>query len=103
MICGLYCNSSQKNSGLNFIISDAVQGNITLNLKDVTWQQALDIILKTHALASRRMGNVIFISTIEEISTNETKQLQSEEAVANLAPLQSAFIRLKYTSAGSMA
>lgn len=92
-----------KNSGLNFIIGDAVKGNITLNIKDVTWKQALDIILKTRALASRRMGNVIFISTLEEITSNETKQFKSTEALANLAPLKSVLIHLKYTNAANLA
>src|SRR5688572_20862767 len=57
-----------KNSGLNFVISDSIKGNVTLNLKDVTWQQALDIVMKSHGLTSRRSGNVIYVSTIEEIT-----------------------------------
>ncbi|MFZ2315051.1 MAG: type IV pilus secretin PilQ [Gammaproteobacteria bacterium] len=92
-----------KSSGRNFIIGDAVKGTVTLSLEDVTWRQALNIVLKTHALASRQVGNVIFISTIEEITNNETKQLQSEETIANLAPLQSRLLRLKYTNAADMA
>lgn len=92
-----------KNSGLNFIIGDAVKGNITLNLKNVTWQEALNIILKTHGLASRKLDNVIFISTIDEITSNESKQLLSAETLANLAPLRTALIRLKYTNAASLA
>lgn len=92
-----------QNSGLNFIISDAVKGNITLNLKNITWRSALNIIVKTHALAVRQVGNVIFISTIEEITTNESKQLQADETLANLAPLQSILIHLKYTSAANVA
>jgi len=92
-----------KQSGLNFIISDAVKGNITLNLKNVTWQEALKIVLKTQALASRRVGNVIYISTVEQITSNETKELKSDEALANLAPLKSELIRLKYTNAADLA
>lgn len=92
-----------KSSGLNFIISDAVKGNTTLNLKDVTWQQALDIVLKSHGLDSRRIGNVIIISTIEDITTNEAKQLQSNETISNLAPLTSSIIHLKYTNATDLA
>ena len=92
-----------KNSGKNFIIGNSVKGNITLNLRDVTWRSALDIILKTHGLASRNVGKVIFISTIDEITSNETKQLQSAETLANLAPLQSTLIHLKYTNATNMA
>jgi type IV pilus assembly protein PilQ len=92
-----------KNSGLNFIIGDAIKGNITLTLKDVTWQQALDVIIQTHALGSRQVGNVIFISTIDEITSTEAKLYQSETALANLAPIKSALIRLKYTSAENIA
>ena len=92
-----------KNSGLNFIISDAVKGTTTLNLTNVTWQQALDIIEKTHGLASRRINNVIYVSTLDEITTNETKALKSEEAIANLAPLKLTLISLKYSDATNLA
>jgi type IV pilus assembly protein PilQ len=88
-----------KSSGLNFIISDVVKGNVTLNLKNVTWQQALAVIMKTQGLASRQVGNVIYISTIEEITTNETKLLQSEDTIANILPLQSVMVALKYATA----
>jgi type IV pilus assembly protein PilQ len=92
-----------KNANLNFVISDAVKGNITLNLKNVTWQEALNIVLQSHGLASRRDGNVIFISTVEELTSNQTKSLQSEETISNLAPLASAIIHLKYSNAEKVA
>ncbi len=92
-----------KHSNLNFVISDTVKGNITLNLKNVTWRQALSTILKTQGLASRQVGNVMYISTIEDITSNETKQMQADDSIANLAPLKSAFIRLKYTNAADLA
>jgi type IV pilus assembly protein PilQ len=92
-----------KDSGLNFVISDAVQGNITLNLKNVTWKEAFDIVLRSSGLASRRSGNVVFISTLEEMTSNSQKQLQSAEDMANLAPLSSAIIQLKYTNAEELA
>jgi len=92
-----------KNSGLNFIISDTVKGNTTLNLKNVTWEQALETIEATRGLASRRIGNVIFISTIEEITGNETKKLQSKETLTNLSPLKSALVKLKYANAADIA
>ena len=92
-----------KSSGLNFIISEVVKGNVTLNLKNVTWQQALAVIMKTQGLASRQVGSVIYISTIEEITTNETKLLQSEETIANILPLQSKMITLKYATAKDIA
>lgn len=92
-----------KKSGLNFIISDIVKGNTTLNLKDVTWEQALDVIMKSHGLAARRSGNVMYISTIEDITTNETKQLASDKELSNLAPLESTIIQLKYSNAKELA
>lgn len=92
-----------KNSGMNFIISDAVKGNITLNLKDVSWQQALSVIMKSHGLAARRTGNVMYISTIEEITTNETKELQSNLSISNLRPLGSRIVHLKYANAVDVA
>lgn len=92
-----------KSSGLNFIISDAVKGNVTLNLKNVTWQQALSVILKTQGLTSRQVGNVMYVGTIEEITTNETKLLQSEDTIANILPLQTALVALKYATAKDIA
>jgi type IV pilus assembly protein PilQ len=92
-----------KNAGLNFVISDAVKGNITLNLKNVTWEQALNIVLQSHGLASRQEGNVIFVSTLEELTSNQTKQLQADETISNLAPLTSTIIHLKYSNATDVA
>jgi len=92
-----------KNSGLNFIISDAVKGNLSLNLKNVTWQQALAVILKTQGLTSRQVGNVMYVSTIEEITTNEAKLYQSDDAIANILPLESKLITLKYATAKDIA
>lgn len=92
-----------KNSGLNFIISDAVKGTITLNLQNVTWEQALSVVLKSHGLASRRTGNVIYISTVEEITSNESKQLQSEQAISNLEPLKTNIVHLRYANAADVA
>ncbi len=92
-----------KNSGLNFMISDNVKGNVSISLKDVTWEQALNIILKAQALASRRIGNVIYISTLDEITSVEAKELKSAQDLANVAPLESALITLKYTNATDMA
>jgi type IV pilus assembly protein PilQ len=92
-----------KNAGLNFVISDSVKGNITLNLKDVTWQQALSIVLQSHGLGSRTVGNVIFISTLDELTNNQTKQLQSDETISNLAPLSSEIVHLKYSNAKEVA
>lgn len=92
-----------KLSGLNFVISDAVKGNITLNLKNVTWQEALNIVMKTHGLSSRQIGNVMFINTLDEISKMDMKEFQADQQVINLAPLTSAVLRLKYMTAKDLA
>jgi type IV pilus assembly protein PilQ len=92
-----------KLSGLNFVISDAVKGNITLNLKDVTWQQALNIVMKTHGLTSRQIGNVMFINTLDEVSKMDMKEFQADQQVINLAPLTSTILRLKYMTAKDLA
>lgn len=88
-----------KNSGLNFIISDNVKGDTTLNLKNVTWHQALDIILHSNGLGSRQIGSAMFISTLEDISQKQTKEYQAEENAANMAPLVTAYIPLSYADA----
>jgi len=92
-----------KQSGLNFVISENVKGNITIRLKEVTWRQALNVIMNSQGLASRRDGNVVYISSIEEITSNESKKLQAQDTLANLAPLASRMIRLKYVTAGDLA
>lgn len=88
-----------KSSGLNFVISDNVKGNVTLKLRNVSWQQALNIVMKSNSLASRRAGNVVYISTLDDMANNEAKQFQSQEQLTNLAPIVSRIICLKYTSA----
>ncbi len=92
-----------KSSGLNFVISETVKGNTTLNLKNVTWNEALNIVMTSHGLAARRVGNVMLISTVEDITNNESKKLQSEETLSNLAPLTQTILQLKYTNATDMA
>lgn len=91
-----------KTSGLNFIISDLVKGNITLNLKNVTWRQALDMILKANGLGQTRNGRTIFISTSEDLASKATKELQTQQDIANLQPLSSTVIKFKYTDAVAM-
>lgn len=92
-----------KTSGLNFIISDTVKGNTTLQLRNVSWRQALDVITKTQGLAEKRIGRTIFISTLEDMSSKASRALQSEQDLANLAPISSTIIKLKYTDAPAMA
>lgn len=92
-----------KNSGLNFIISEDVKGSTTLNLKNVTWRQALDIILQSHGLASKQIGTALFISTTEDIAAKQAKEFQAAQDATNMAPLSTSLINLKYSDAAEIA
>ena len=90
-------------TGLNMVVSDSVQGNITLRLKNVPWDQALDIILKSKGLAMRRNGNVILVAPTEEIAAREKLELEAQKQVAELAPLHSELIQVNYAKAEDLA
>ena len=90
-------------TGLNLVASDTVQGNLTLRLKNVPWDQALDIVLKTKGLAMRQNGNVIQVAPGEEIAAREKLDLESQKQVAELAPLRSEFIRVNFAKASDLA
>jgi type IV pilus assembly protein PilQ len=86
-------------SGKNIVVSDAVNGNITLRLQDVPWDQALDIILRTKGLATREYGNVLMVGTASEISSQETAEASAQQSLAQVEPLESAFIQVNYAKA----
>lgn len=90
-------------TGLNMVVSDSVNGNITLRLQNVPWDQALDIILKTKGLAMRKTGNVVLIAPADEIAQREKAQLQAKQQIQALLPLESAFIQVNYAKAGDLA
>jgi type IV pilus assembly protein PilQ len=90
-------------TGLNMVASDTVSGNLTLRLKNVPWDQALDIILKTKGLAMRRTGNVILIAPTEEIAAREKLELEAQKQIEELAPLRSEFIQVNYAKAATLA
>jgi len=75
-------------TGLNIITSDTVQGNLTLRLKDVPWDQALDIILQSKGLDMRKNGNVIIVAPREEIAAKEKLELEARNQIADLEPLR---------------
>lgn len=83
----------------NLVASDSVQGTITLRLKNVPWDQALDIILKTKGLAMRETGNVMLVAPAGELTTI----LQQEQKVAEAAPLRSELIQINYAKASEVA
>ena len=90
-------------TGLNLVTSDTVQGNITLRLKNVPWDQAMDIILKTKGLSKRQTGNVILVAPTEEIAAREKLELESQKQIEELAPLRSEYIQVNYAKASDLA
>lgn len=90
-------------TGLNLVVSDSVGGSLTLRLKNVPWDQALDIILRTRGLDMRENGNVIFVAPSEEIAARERLALESQQQVEELAPLRSEFIVINYANATELA
>ena len=89
-------------TGLNIITSDTVTGNITLRLKDVPWDQAMDIIMQNKGLAMRKIGNVITVAPAEEVAAKEKAQLEAVNAIADLAPLRTEAFTLKYQKAADL-
>ncbi|MCK5002524.1 MAG: type IV pilus secretin PilQ [Gammaproteobacteria bacterium] len=83
-------------TGLNVVVSDSVDGNLTLRLKNVPWDQALDIILKAKGLSKRESGNVMLIAPSEEIAAQEKIDLEASMAITDLAPLRSAFFTINF-------
>ncbi|EZQ12347.1 membrane protein [Acinetobacter sp. Ver3] len=83
-------------TGINMVTSDSVQGNITLRLKDVPWDQALDIVMKTKNLDKRRNGNVIWIAPVPELIKAEEEEAKAIAQSVKLAPLQTEYIQLSY-------
>ena len=86
-------------TGLNIVASDTVTGNLTLRLKDVPWDQALDLILQTKGLDKRQNGNVIWIAPKDELMTKEKLEFEAKNAVADLEPLTTEYIQLNYMRA----
>jgi len=83
-------------TGLNIITSDTVAGNLTLRLKDVPWDQALDIILQAKGLDMRKNGNVVWIAPRDELATKEKLALESQQQIADLEPLRTESFQLNY-------
>lgn len=90
-------------TSLNLVVSDSVGGNLTLRLKNVPWDQALDIILKTRGLAMRQTGNVLLIAPAEEIAAREKLELESQKQVQELAPLRTEFVQINYARSADIA
>ncbi|MBD3586829.1 type IV pilus secretin PilQ family protein [Salinimonas sp. HHU 13199] len=87
----------------NLVTTDTVTGNVTIQLSGVPWDQALDMILRIKGLDKRLDGNILLVAPSEELAARETQQLQSEQQVKELAPMQTANITVNYAKAQEMA
>jgi type IV pilus assembly protein PilQ len=90
-------------SGRNIIVSDTVQGNVTLRLQNVPWDQALDIVLATKGLDMRENGGVIIVAPADEISAREKADLESRKQIRELEPLVSEYLQVNYAKAAALA
>jgi len=89
-------------TGLNIITSDTVTGSLTLRLKDIPWDQALDIIMQTKGLDMRKNGNVVLIAPREELALKEKQQLEAQQQISDLEPLQTEAFQLNYQKADAV-
>ena len=92
-----------EETGINFVISDSVAGDLTLRLKDVPWDQALETIMQIKGLAKREKNNVIWIAPAEEITAKERLVLESSLQMTELEPLISELIQINYARAEDIA
>jgi type IV pilus assembly protein PilQ len=92
-----------ETSGKNIVVSDTVAGNVTLRLRNVPWDQALDIVLTTKGLDMRQNGNVIIVAPAEEIAARETADLEAKLAISELEPMYSEFLQVNYAKATDLA
>ena len=86
-------------TSLNIITSDTVTGNLTLRLKDVPWDQALDIILQAKGLDMRKTGNVVWIAPRDELATKEKLALEARAQISELEPLRTESFQMNYQKA----
>lgn len=90
-------------SQLNIVVADSVQGNVTLRLNNVPWDQALDIVLRSKQLDQRRRGDVIWVAPAAEIAELEQKKLEAHSKKQELEPLDNIFIQVNYAKAEDLA
>jgi type IV pilus assembly protein PilQ len=90
-------------TNLNFVVSDTVKGNLTLRLKDVPWDQALDLIVDSKGLAVRRRGNVVTVAPAAEVAAKEKAALEASKSNLELEPLVSELIQVNYAKAEDIA
>ncbi|MFT6152723.1 MAG: type IV pilus assembly protein PilQ [Bermanella sp.] len=86
-------------TGFNLVASDTVEGSITLRLKNVPWDQALDIVLKSQGLAKQLIGNVLMVGPADQIANRQKIELEANKQVEEFAPLRTEFIQVRYAKA----
>lgn len=89
-------------TGLNIITSDTVTGNLTLRLKDVPWDQALDIIMQSKGLTMRKTGNVIWVAPADEVAAKEKLALEASQQIEDLEPMRTEVFTLRYQKAEAL-
>ncbi len=92
-----------ETSGQNIVVSDTVQGNVTLRLQNVPWDQALDIVMRTKGLDKRQEGNVIYVAPAEELAAREKQLLESQKSMTELAPVRTEYLQVNYAKASDLA
>ncbi len=91
-----------EENDLNLVASDAISGNITLQLQDVPWDQALNLVLQSRNLDKRLVGNVLYVAPANEIATQEQQALDASRQAQALAPLQTEYVQVNYADAGNI-
>jgi type IV pilus assembly protein PilQ len=89
-------------NNLNLVTSDTVQGNLTLRLKDVPWDQALDIVLKAKGLGMRQSGNVMMVAPVSEIAARERQELEAQKQQVQLEKIYTEVFEINFASANDM-
>lgn len=89
-------------TGFNIITSDSVNGSLTLRLKDVPWDQAMDIIMQTKGLSMRKTGNVIWVAPSEELAAKEKLALEASQQIEDLEPMYTEVFPIKYHKADAL-
>jgi type IV pilus assembly protein PilQ len=90
-------------SGQNIVVSDSVQGSVTLRLQNVPWDQALDIVLRTKGLDKRQEGNVIIVAPADELAAREKADLSAKKDIQALEPVHSEYLQVNYAKAADIA
>jgi type IV pilus assembly protein PilQ len=87
----------------NIVVADDVAGKVTVSLRNVPWDQALDLVLRAKGLGKEEMGNIIRVARLEEIAKEQQARLQAEALRRPLEPMKVRLIPVNYARAGEVA